>query len=183
MALPNNNDVIYGTDLVLMVNVGTEQAPLWQQFAHAQSHSIDITRESRQVSSKSTGEWMLSRYGKISWSGSIEGLIIYDANVFNYEQLADMQIGRDLIKVISVLNDAEQGTPLDDAKADYDPTEALLANAAQNPFTVGTPYYEGDAIISSLGKTAGQDDNATFSLSFEGASALEKKTVADPVGV
>lgn len=175
--MANNNDVVNGTDLVLMVDVsvagdGTE----WQQVAHATTHSIDLTRESRGVSSKSTGEWMLERYGKISWSASLDGLILLDSGIVNYEVLVDKMIAREVIKVISVYNDIDNGTPLEDSKDDYDPTGTTVA---ENPFKSGTPYYEGDAVILSVNKSAGEGENATFSMSLGGASALEKKTVAN----
>lgn len=169
----NNNEVIYGTDLLLLVEI---TAGNWQPFAHAQSHSLDVTRDTYQVTSKSTGEWIFNRYGKISWSGSLEGLAIYDPAVFNFEQVLDMQIARSNIKIISVLNDPANDTPLSDVKADYDPSST--ADVIDNPFKTGTPYYEGEAVVSNVSKTAGEGDNATFSISFDGATKLEKKTVA-----
>lgn len=172
----NNNEVVYGTDLVLLVEITADN---WQQVAHAQSHSIDLTRETYQVSSKSTGEWNLSRYGKISWSGSIDGLVIFDPTVFNYEQLADLQIARTPIKVVSVLNNPLNGTPLDDTKADYNPADT--STLVDNPFTEGTPYYVGEAVITSLNKVAAEADNTTFTMSFEGSTKLEKKVVATVV--
>lgn len=180
MALPNSNDVLYGTDLVLLVDVSaTQDGTEFQQIAHATSHSIDISRDSRSIASKSSGEWDNKAYGKISWSGSCDGLVIFDSAVFNYEQLADLQIERKLVKVISVNNDfITNMLPLDDTVADYDPLSTVAAN---NPFVAGTPYYEGDAIITSLGISAGEGDNATFTMSFEGGSALVKKTVATVV--
>lgn len=168
----NNTGVVYGSDLILMIETATDS---WQQVAHATSHTLDISRDVREVSSKSTGEWMNKDYGKISWTASADALVSFDSNVINLETLLDYQIARTKIKVISVQNDFSIETPLDDTKTDYDPASGAPSD---NRFVTGSPYYEGEAVISSVSLTAGDNENATFSISLEGASALTKKTVA-----
>ena len=102
----NTTSVVYGTDLVLMVEVTSNN---WQPVAHATSHSIEITRDAREVSSKSTGEWKTSDYGKISWSGSVDALVSFDASIMNYASLVAKMIARTKIKIVSVLNDPTVG--------------------------------------------------------------------------
>jgi TP901-1 family phage major tail protein len=168
----NTTQVVYGTDLVLLV-----EDPLvagnWQPIAHATTHSIEITRDAREVSSKSTGEWKNSDYGKISWSGSADALVSFDANIINYATLVQKQIASTKIKIISVLNNTAVSTPLDDEN------DAYLIDDDQ--FVLASPTYSGEAIITSVSLNAGEGENATFSLSFTGASPLTKGTVAAAV--
>ena len=169
-------ETINGTDLVLLVNTGVDA---WQAVAHATAHSLEVTRNTRPVSSKTTGDVELSEYGKYTWSGSVDALMTFASGVSNYESLLDMQLVRTKVKIISVLNSplpaniADQ--PLDATKLDYDPTATAVAD---NPFTDGSSYYEGTALITSLSKTATDGDTVTFSMSFSAASSLAKKTVA-----
>lgn len=167
----NATSTIYGTDLIVMIETATDS---WQQLAHATSHSVTLTRDTREVSSKSTGEWMLSDYAKISWAGSADALATFDSGVQGYNELVALMIARTKIKIISVQNDATIETPLDDTKLDYDPTSGSLAH---NTFVEATTYYEGEAVITDISLTAAEGETATFSMSFAGASALVPKTV------
>jgi len=162
----NATQVVYGTDLLLLIE---DTAGKFQPVAHATSHSIELTRDSREVTSKSTGEWKLADYGKISWSASLDGLVSYDAGICNYETLAQKMISRTKVKIVSILNDITKETPLDDL-------DNLIAING-NTFVTGSMYWEGQAIITSLSQSAGEGENATFSLSLEGATALVQKTV------
>ena len=168
----NSTSTIYGTDLVLMVETATDS---WQQVAHATGHTLQLTRDTREVSSKSTGEWKNSDYAKISWSGSVDGLTSFDSGVVGLAEFMGYMINRTKIKIISVLNDATNDTPLDDTKEDYDPRSSAIAD---NPFEGATTYYEGEAIITDVSQTANEGETATFSMSFQGASALTPKVVA-----
>ena len=181
---------INGTDLLLLVETATGE---WQPIAHATAHSLEITRNTRSISSKSTGDADIVEYGKYTWSGSADALMTFSSGVINYNELVDKQIDRELIKVISVIN-TPLGTsvadlantvldnPLDADKADYDPLATALADTADNPFKTGTTYREGTAIIASISMTATDGETVTFSMSFTGASALTKDTVATVLG-
>jgi hypothetical protein len=83
--------------------------------------------------------------------------------------LVQKQIARTKIKIISVLNDTSVSTPLDDEKDDY-----VIDNTQ---FVLASPTYSGEAIITSVSLNAGEGENATFSLSFTGASPLTKGSV------
>jgi predicted secreted protein len=170
----NDTTVVYGTDLVLLVEVTTNN---WQPVAHATTHSIEITRDAREVSSKSTGEWKVSDYGKISWSGSVDALVSFDSGLMNYATMVDKMIARTKIKIVSVLNDPSLvlapetvGTPLNDTRVNYTLVDTKFKNA--------TPTYSGEAIITSISVNAGEGENVSFSMSFTGASPLVEGTIA-----
>lgn len=174
-------ETINGTDLLLLIETATGE---WQPIAHATAHTLEITRNTRSISSKSTGDVDAMEYGKYTWSGSADALRTYDTGLMNYDALVDMQIGREKIKVVSVLNTA-LGTatadlgatvidnPLDATKTDYDPASTTPAD---NPFKTGVKYREGEAVITSISMTATDGETVTFSMSFSGASTLDPKT-------
>lgn len=181
MGAKNTTGTIFGSDLILMIFDGTEYKPL----AHATSHTIDFARGSRTVSSKSTGDYTFSEYGKASWSGSADALVSFDADIVNYDTLLDLQIARTKIKIVSI---AMSNAPMDDTGALVPIDETLVettglaegdaANADSAAFLLASAYRYGDAIITSVSLSAGADDNATFSISFEGSSELLKNDVS-----
>jgi TP901-1 family phage major tail protein len=143
--------VLNGTDLILMVDTGSGNVPV----AHATSHSISLEVETRDISSKSSGVWADAEAGRISWSGSVDGLVSYDA-AFGYAELFDLVVARTKVKVVSAIFD---GNETDKVKDD-------------------TYVVFGDVILTSLEKTSPDNDNVTFSLSFTGAGALTKEKSA-----
>ena len=62
------------------------------------------------------------------------------------------------------------GTPLNDA------TKTYLMNDAK--FKLASPTYSAEAVITSVSLNAGEGENASFSLSFAGATPLVAGTVA-----
>ena len=176
----SNIKTLNGTDLILMIE--GDVSGEFQPVAHATAHSIELTRATRGISSKSTGDWDLQEYGKLSWSGSLDALMaVKDSNdIISYDQLLDLQIARTTIKIISITNTpvgigALDENPLDAEVDTYDPQGA--AAATDNVFVVGSKYYEGEVIITSMSKTASDGETATYSMSFTGSSALVPKTV------
>jgi predicted secreted protein len=172
MGANNTTGTKFGNDFILLVE--SEDGGGYQQIAHATSHSIDVTRASRTVASKSTGDWTFSEYGKASWSGSAEALYSADSGVYNHTYLQDLQIARKKIKIISVgLSDSPIGDTTSVPDNALDPSDG-----APGAFEAGSDYYVGDAVLTSVSISASEGDNVTFSISFEGASILEKKTVS-----
>ena len=173
--MPDNSNLetINGTDLLLLIENGTADG--WQAIAHATAHSLEITRNTRSISSKSTGDVDIVEYGKYSWSGSIDGLVTFTAGVENYNELVARQLTRQKIKIVSIANSPlpanSANNPLDADIDTYDP-DGLIA---VNPFIDGSTYHEGTAIITSISRTATDGETVTFSMSFQGASTLDPK--------
>jgi len=155
---------INGTDLILLIENATGE---WQPIAHATAHTLEVTRNTRSISSKSTGDADIMEYGKYSWSGSADALVTFSSGVINYNEY-NTPLGAAAAGATVIDN------PLDATKADYDPAGTTIVD---NPFVGGAAYREGEAIITSISMTATDGDTVTFSLSFAGASILSKGTV------
>jgi hypothetical protein len=78
-----NTGIVYGGDIQLYRNTGTEVSPVWAAFAHATSHSYKGSTALREVTSKDTGGDTWVKPGKHSPSTiSISGLVTYDGSDF-----------------------------------------------------------------------------------------------------
>lgn len=146
--------VIEGQDLLMYVDVSGTPTPI----AHATSHSIEPSAETRDRVSKDTGKWRTKVAGLLGWTASCEALACYDG--YGYYDLLALMIAREPVTIKLAGRDA------------VDENDNWQAEA------VGDKYLEGQAIITGLPKTAPNNADATFSISFEGTGPLEPKTVA-----
>lgn len=150
-----NTGVIEGQDLVLFI----ETAPgTWTPVAHGTSHSIEPSMETRDRLSKDTGKWKGKVASLLGWTASCEALACYDGT--SYHTLYALMITRAEVKLKLAGRDA-----VDD-------------NDNWVPEEIGDKYLEGGAFITGLPLTAPNNEDATFSISFEGNGPLELKTVA-----
>lgn len=150
-----NEGVIEGNDLMLYVEtaVGT-----WTPAAHATSHSIEPSMETRDRVSKDTGKWKKKVASLLGWTASVEALACYDG--FSYHSLLALMIQRKPVKIKLSGRDA-----VDD-------------NDNWKPEEIGDNYLEGMALITGLPKKAPLNEDATFTCSFDGDGPLEPKVVA-----
>jgi len=148
-----NTGVMEGQDLLLYIE---SAAGVWTPIAHATSHSLEPTLETRDRLSKDTGKWKKKVAGLLGWTATCEALACYDG--YSYSSLLALQIARTPVKLKLAGRAAE-----DD-------------NDTWTPEQIGDKYWEGDAIITGLPLTAPNNEDATFSCSFEGTGALEEKT-------
>ena len=144
-----NTGIIEGQDLIIEVN----GVPI----AHATSHSIEPSSETRERLSKDTGKWKGRVAGLLDWTASCDALACYDGN--SYFTLLALMINREKV----TLKMAGRA--------------AVDANDNWTPEQVGDKYLEGEAYITGLPLSAPNNDDATFSCSFEAASKLEIKTI------
>ena len=159
-----NFNVKYGEDLILLMDVSAaNDGSEYKAVAHATSHSLEFGRNIREVSSKSTGDYVGSKYGKAKWSVSVDGLISYDTEICNYDTLMAYIMAKRLVKIIS-LAELSTSTLVDNT--------GVNEAGAKAQADANSKYYKGDCVIASVNKTAGSEDNASFSLSLTGASAL-----------
>ena len=152
--MPANSGVIEGQDLLLYIDVEGTPTPV----AHAKTHNLEPSAEVRDRVSKDTGKWKNKVAGLLDWKASCEALAMYDG--YNYHSLFALMVARAPVTLKLAGRDA-----VDD-------------NDNWTPEEVGDTYYEGSAIITGLPLTAPNNEDATFSCSFEGTGALEPKTVA-----
>jgi len=148
-----NTGIIEGQDLIVFVDVAGTPTPI----AHTTSHTIEVTLGTRDRVSKDTGKWARKMPNLLGWTMNVEALATYDG--YGYHDLFDLQIARTPVTIKSA------------GRA------AVDSNDTWAPEQVGDAYYEGSAYITGLPMSAPNNEDGTFSCSFEGDGELEKKTV------
>lgn len=134
-----------GTDLLLFID--------GVAIGHAKSHTVSMSANIIDKSSKDDALWNTKGAGRIGWTVKADALVSYDDTRCNYEALYTAMLNRVTVVLVS---------------AQVDPTNTTLA------FTPLDSIYTGSAYISSVELTSPDDDNATFSVSFEGTSSFVK---------
>ncbi|NHJ86832.1 MAG: hypothetical protein FK734_15325 [Asgard group archaeon] len=110
----------------------------------ATSHQIEVSNAVRETSFKGSGVWTGAEYGRFSWSGSTDSLFnLIDDSYVRYVDLWDLFVSKTLVTISSTY---EEGSD--------------------------TFVQEGQAVITSINKTAGDSDNASFSVNFQGRGPL-----------
>ncbi len=145
-------NVMYGNDLHLFTNTGTDALPVWKNIANATSHSIKTSVDTRDVSSKDSGDFEEFVAGKMSFEVSVEALVTTDATN-GYDTLFDKMVAKELITIVSGIYKTDGS--LDTTKR----------------------HYKGTCLITSLDISAGKGENITYSASLKGTGALTKVTV------
>lgn len=150
------NTIIKGRDLMLFNSDG-------HSYAYATNHTLSITAETSDISSKDHGVWGASEVSKYSWEISTENLYTVD----DYDSLFNSMIAGQPITVRFGLKQ----TPNDPTMTPADGNLALPYWTSQNSF------YQGKVIITSLTVNANNGDNATYSLTLTGVGSIAKTTV------
>lgn len=143
--------ILNGTDLLLYVS--TDSGTTWTALAHATSHSISYTMATRETSDKGSGTAKKIAPSRTSFSGSAEGLVTYVA-ACDYHTLLGYIRNRTELMIASAQDD---GTG--------DPDAGTVT-------AVNTAYYTGMVYLTSVDITAGDEENTTYSVSFEGNGDL-----------
>jgi hypothetical protein len=111
----------------------------------ATSHSIEVTSETRDTSCKGSGDWSSVEYSRLAWSGSTDVLFNLEdsGDYVRYTDLWDLLVSKTVITITSTYSEGDDEF-----------------------------VQTGEAVIASISKTAGDKENATFSVSFTGRGAL-----------
>ena len=145
------NTIMNGSDLLLYYS--TDEGMTFTPLAHATSHSISYNMDTREVSDKKSGNSKAIAPGRTSFSGSADGLVTYVAGC-DYHTLLGFIRNRTELMIASAQDDG----------ADSPDSDAVAS---------GTPaYYTGKIYLTSVDKTAGDQDSVSFSCSFEGNGDL-----------
>lgn len=150
------NTIIKGRDLMLFNSDG-------HSYAYATNHTLSITAETSDISSKDHGVWGASEVSKYSWEITTENLYTVD----DYDSLFNSMIAGTPITVRFGL----KATPADPTMTPAEGNLALPYWTSQNSF------YQGKVIITSLTVNANNGDNATYSLTLTGVGSISKTTV------
>lgn len=141
------NKIIKGRDLMLFDSEG-------KSLAFATNHTLNITAETTDISSKDHGIWGATEISKYTWEIQSENLY----TEAGYANMFDKMLAGDSMTVKFGLKQ----TPTSSDETD-------LANSS-----AGTHYYTGDALITSLTANANNGDNATYSVTLTGVSQIKK---------
>lgn len=133
-----------------------------KSLAYATSHSVSITGNTVDISSKDHGYWGASEIGNITWEITSENLYVDS----EYDSLFNAMIAKSPITVTFGHANAYNANGLGSS-------DNWVPDAS-----VGAKYYQGPAIITSLQTNANTGENATYSITLTGNGALEQKTVA-----
>lgn len=151
------NTIIKGDDLMLFDEQG-------KSIAFATSHTLSISADAVDTSSKDHGAWSANEVNKISWELTSENLYTVAA----YDSLMEKMLAREAIKVYF-------GT-----KKENDPDKTVADGDYDN--WTGSSGYTGKVYITSLSVNANTGENATYSATFTGTGKLVKCTTIPVAG-
>ena len=143
-------NIIKGDDLMLF-DAG-------KSLAFATAHTLTITADAVDISSKDHGIWGGNEVNKIKWEITSENLY----TVATYDSLFEKMVAREAIKVYF-------GT-----KSQNDPDKTVADGDFAN--WTGASGYAGNAFITSLTANANTGENATFSVTLTGTGKISKVT-------
>ena len=150
------NNIIKGDDLMLFDAQG-------KSLAFATSHTLSISADAVDTSSKDHGFWGANEVNKITWEITSENLYTEAA----YDDLVDKMLAREAITVFF-------GT-----KKENDPDKTVADGDYTN--WSGAKGSKGKVFITSLSANANTGENATYSATFTGTGKLEKVTTIPTV--
>lgn len=147
------NKVEKGKNLMLFIEIESK----YTAIAAAKDCSYTVSAEMSETSSKDSGIWKDQQPTKLSWNAKSSNLLIFgDAN--GYDILMGKMVAMEPVKIrfskIKEVN-SKDGIP-------------------ETGWTENGNIMEGEAYVSSLELTAPDGDNASYSVSFEGAGKLGK---------
>lgn len=156
-----NDQIVNGGDLMLFID--------GKSIAFATNHTLSISAETAETSSKDTGGmWVSKAIRKISWTMSTENLYTTEGEGSNYDTLFDAMISKKSITAVMAIEG--NSTDLHEGKLGEVPEGGWTAKTAQG--------YTGTVVCTSLELNAPNGDNATFTASFEGVGELKRVATA-----
>lgn len=148
-------NVVLGSDLMLFTS--SAETGTFKALGAATSCKLTIQANTLETSSKDSGCWVSKQAAKLSWNASTDNLFV----ISDYKSLVEAMLDREEIYLQFGIIGDEQRT--------CDNTNVTWAADTSK----GT--YEGKAIITSIDMNAADNENATYTVSFEGVGALEVK--------
>lgn len=146
------NKIIKGKDLMLFDKDG-------HSYAFATNHSISISAETSDISSKDHGIWSAAEISKYSWEITSENLYTTE----DYDKMFETMMTGEAVKVRFGL------------KKETDNTKTVADGDTSLPYwTSQDSYYEGSVFITSLQTNANNGENATYSVTLTGSGVIKK---------
>ena len=145
------NQIIKGDDLMIFDDGG-------KSIAFATNHTLSISADAQETSSKDGGIWGSNEVNKITWEITSENLYTTTA----YDDFFTKMINREAVTVYF-------GT-----KKENDPDKTVVDGDYTN--WTGASGYSGKVLITSLTANANTGENATFSVTLTGTGKIKKVT-------
>ena len=160
--------LIKGDDLMLF------NGTTGKSYAYATAHTLTITAETADTSSKDHGVWTGNEVAKISWEITSENLYTSEG----FDSLFDDMINRKPIDVAFGLKQqgAADKTVADENYSNWTPeynTDATGEPTAPSGDTTTKDMYKGSAYITSLTANANTGENATYSVTLTGTGSIK----------
>lgn len=144
--------IVKGDELMLFDSTG-------KAFAYATAHTLTLTGNTVDISSKDHGFWGASEVGSITWEITTENLYTDD----DYDTLFDMMVSAEPITIAFA------------KVSNYDVNGLASTGGSVQAWTPDqVNYRSGKAVITSLTVNANTGENATYSATFTGSGALTK---------
>lgn len=139
-----NAGIVFGGDILLHKNTGTEEVPVWTPFAHSTSHSYSASTNMRERVHKDDGGSTSVRPGRHSPPTiSIAGLVSYDG--VDFWDLEAMRLAKERVQL------KYAGRPAADE---------LIIEVGE---AVGDKYYEAFGYLSEVSREDPVDGDSTYS--------------------
>lgn len=140
--------IVRGDDLMLFDSLG-------KSLAFATNHTLTLTADVMETSSKDSGKWKANQATKLSFEVSTENLY----TVTNYNELVTKMMNREEIEIYFAVK-ADEELNLDGLTAE------------KTEWNKGKAGYKGKVIISNITANANSGENATYSTTLTGTGAL-----------
>ena len=151
--LRSNTDIIKGSKLMVFLN----DAPI----AFATSHSLSITVNTSEVSTKDHGDFPSVIGNNITWEITTENLYSDNAESALWAAMKTMQPVTVKFAPASNYNNATS-------------QKGIVGVESATEWAAGTAIASGKALITSLSVNAPAGDNATLSATFTGVGELDQ---------
>lgn len=152
-ALRSNTNIIKGSRLMVFLN----DAPI----AFATSHSLSITVNTSEVSTKDHGDFPSVIGNNITWEITTENLYSDNAESALWAAMKTMQpVTVKFAPATNYSNETSQ--------------KGIVGVESATEWTAGTAIASGKALITSLSVNAPAGDNATLSATFTGVGELDQ---------
>lgn len=143
------SQIVRGSDLMLFDGT-TSKA-----FAFATNHTLEISGDVMETSSKDSGKWKANQITKLGWTVTSENLYSEE----DYDSLVSKMILREEFDVLfTIASNANDDTGVPSGGWTPKPNSG----------------YKGKAVITSISVSAQDGQNATYSVNLQGTGALSK---------
>jgi len=159
MATPKTQGAVHSNAIGIFVS--TDAGSNFEIVAYSTSGSLELSRETIDATTKDNDGAKTIILGGQGWSMSCDGVVSYIAENQSGTVVGDVQTTIDLFDLW------------------YNKTEVTLAwTTAVKDATDSDYMYKGKAYLSSYSESAGVNDVATYSCTFESNGDIEKVAVS-----